>query len=913
MSAAPGWGCWLAHSLARWPWLGPALWLSVLMLPWPVAAQARFDFEATPGLLPKDVVPAHYALTLDLDPQRDGFSGQAIITVQVRKPVPAVVLHAHELQALSSELVDAAGGTRALAIVPDPKTQTWRLTPRDGRPIEAGRYRVQIGYVGKVQGAGEALFRAEHRDERGEPVRMLATQLESVFARKVFPAFDEPAFRSVFEIAVRAPKGYTVASNMPLASRTEEANGELHRFQPTPSMPTYLVAVAVGRFDELTGEAAGVPLRILAAPGKRELARYALQVTQQVLPHYNEYFGLPYALPKLDQFAVPSGRDGAMEDWGLISYAESVLLFDPAKSSPETKQTIFTMVAHEVAHQWFGNLVTASSWDEIWLNEAFATWLERKTTARFNPDWQVELQHRLPLDRTMTLDAGPATRAIRSGPVRESSVFDVFDNITYVKGGAVLSMLEQWIGADTFRRGLAAYIDERKYSNATAGDLWFHLSSASGRDVSGVAASWTDQAGFPVVQLRAACESGRTRVSLAQQRFANQPGPVAAQLGARMWKIPVLLSRGSEVSTVMLDAARAETELPGCSDEPVLANAGGKGFYRVAYETPARAALVARFTGLPPADQVVLLSDTFALAQAGQLPMASYFSLLAALPGVQGTARATLFSMAGAAIDQLDSALAGTAAQAKVRAAGRALFGPELARVGWVAQAQGEPQAQEEPQLEKLRGLLITRLARWDDGDAIARAKQLFGQDEAGQVPLAASIRAAVIEAVGTHSDRVLFDQLVARLKGAASEEDRWMYASALASGRDAGRARELLAASLKAWAPPNIAASIPGMVAERSPLGVLAYDFSLANWDRLAKLAGGNWAGSSWLLPSAANRFNDRARAARLVADQQRKAGPDGAAPAARVSAEIELLAAVRQREAQALEKQLAGWRPGG
>ena len=899
-----------AQRWSRWAWAG----LMALVLALPAAAQPRFSFDAAPGLLSKDVVPSHYTLSLDLDPQREGFSGQVAITVQVHKAVPAIVIHAHELQALNATLsatVAAGGAPRKLAITPDPKTQTWRLAPADARPIEPGEHRLEIAYIGKVQRSGEALYRADAAGG-GQSAPMLATQLESVFARKVFPAFDEPAFRAVFDIAVRAPKGYTVVSNMPLASRSEEANDELHRFQPTPSMPTYLVSVAVGRFDELGGTAAGVPLRILSAPGKRELARYAMQVTEQVLPHYNDYFGLPYALPKLDQFAVPSGRDGAMEDWGLISYAESVLLFAPAKSSPETKQPVFAMIAHEVAHQWFGNLVTASSWDEIWLNEAFATWLERKTTARFNPEWQVELQQRLPIDRTMTLDAGPATRAIRAGPVRESSVFDVFDGITYVKGGAVLSMLEQWIGADTFRRGLAAYIAERKYSNATAGDLWFHLSNASGRDVSGVAASWTDQAGFPVVQLRAACEGGRTHVSLAQQRFANQPGPVAAprlgtRLGTRLWKIPVLLARGSEVSTVMLDSASTETELPGCSDEPVLANAGGKGFYRVAYAAPALAAATARLANLSPADQVVLLSDSFALAQAGQLPMASYFSLLAALPGVQGAARATLFTMAGAALDQLDSALAGTAAQAKVRAAGRALFGPELARVGWAAQAQ------EEPQLEKLRGMLITQLARWDDADTVGRARQLFAQDEAGQVPLPASIRAAVIEAVGAHSDRALFDQLVARLKGSTSEEDRWLYAYSLAAGRDTGRAKELLAGSLKEWAPPNIAASIPGMVAERSPLGALAYDFTLANWDHLAKLAGGNWAGSSWLLPSAANRFNDRARATRLVADQQRKAGRDGAVPAARVSAEIELLAAVRKREAQTLEKQLAGWRPGG
>jgi aminopeptidase N len=887
----------------RWP-VQAALLLSLLaLLSQPAAAQPRFSFATAPGLLSKDVVPSHYALTLDLDPQRDGFSGQATITVRVHQPVAAIVLHAHELQSLASRLVGADGTTRTLAITPEPKTQTWRLTPLDARPIGVGQHRLQFSYVGKVQGSGEALYRAEHRNERGEPVRMLATQLESVFARKVFPAFDEPAFRAVFEIAVRAPKGLSVVSNMPLADRVDDGAAELHRFQPTPTMPTYLVAVSVGRYDELTGESAGVPLRILSAPGKRELSRYAMEVTRQVLPLYTEYFGLPYTLPKLDQLAVPAGRDGAMEDWGLISYAESVLLYDPAKSSPETKQTVFAMVAHEVAHQWFGNLVTASSWDEIWLNEAFATWLERKATARFNPDWQVGLQQRLPIDRTMTRDAGPATRAIRSGPVRESSVFDVFDSITYVKGGAVLSMLEQWIGEDAFRRGLAAYIAERKFSNATAGDLWYHLSAASGRDVSAVAASWTDQPGFPVVHLRSACEGGRTRVMLEQRRFANLARPPEPSL----WKIPVRLARGGDAALVMLDGARAETELPGCSDEPVRANAGGRGFYRVAYEARALRALAARFGALEPADQVALLADSFALAQAGRQPMASWFDLLAAVPGVQGPARATLFTMAGAALEQLDHAVAGTPAQAPVRAAGRALFAPELARIGWAAQPQDDPQA------EKLRGTLIARLAQWDDADTIAQARQRFAQDEAGQVALAPSIRAAVIEAVGTHADRSAFDQLVARLKNATSEEDRWLYAYALASGRDAGRARELLAASLTGMAPPNIAAAIPGMVGERTPLGAMAYDFTLANWGRLVALAGGNWGGGSWLLPNAASRFTDRARAARLVADQQRKAGRDGAVPAARVSASIELLAAVREREARSLARLLATWRPGG
>lgn len=330
----------------------------------------------------------------------------------------------------------------------------------------------------------------------------------------------------------------------------------------------------------------------------------------------------------------------------------------------------------------------------------------------------------------------------------------------------------------------------------------------------------------------------------------------------------------------------------------------------MAYEAPALRGLAARFAALEPADQVLLLSDSFALAQAGQLPMASWLDLLAALPGVQGPARATLFTMAGAALDRLDQAVVGTPAQPPLRAAGRALFAPELARIGWAARPQQEPQ--QEPQLDKLRGTLIARLAQWDDADTIAQALQRFAQDEAGQEPLAPSIRAAVIEAAGTHADRARFDQLLLRLKNATSEEDRWLYASALASGRDAGRARELLAASLAGIAPPNIAAAIPGMVGERTPLGAVAYDFTLANWGRLAELAGGNWGGAAWLLPNAASRFTDRARAARLVADQQRKAGRDGAVPAARIGAAIELLAAVREREARSLGKALAAWRPG-
>jgi aminopeptidase N len=860
-------------------------------------AQPRFTFDGTPGVLPKEVVPSRYALMLDLDPAREEFSGKASIAVSVRKSVASIAVHAHELVATAVSLT-GTDGARTLSVTADPKTQTWRLAPDDAAPIAEGNYTLDIAYTGVVHRYGEGLYRAYY-SVQGKATRMLATQLEARFARTLFPGFDEPVFRAVFDIAVRAPKEYDVASNMPVSSKVSEGNTDLHRFQPTPPMPSYLVTVAVGRFDVLMGEAAGVPLRILSAEGKREQSQYAMDVTKQVLPFYTAYFGLPYVLPKLDQLAVPSTRWGSMEDWGMISYSEPNVLFDPAKSGPDTQRDVFAVIAHEVAHQWFGNLVTASSWDEIWLNEAFATWLERKTSAEFNPTWQIPLRQRLPIDRAMTRDAGTATRAIRSGPVNESSVFDVFDDITYTKGGAVLSMLELWVGPDAFRRGLTAYLESQKYSNATAGDLWHHISHASGKDVSAVAATWTDQQGFPVVRVRTECKEGKTRVTLAQSRFTTAPTKSSAQV----WKVPVSLSRGGDVTTMLFDTAQASFDLDGCVGEPLLANAGGKGFYRVEYDRAHLSALASRFLRLSSSDRVTLLSDTFALAQAGRGTLAPYFTLLAAIPQVNGADRATLFTMASEGLAFLDDSMAATPMQRKVRAAGRVLFAPVLSILGWV------PGVQDDLETLQLRGLLISQLARFDDRSSIEKARQLFDLDESGTAMLSASIRAPVMEAVGTHADRARFDQLLARLKTANSEEDRWMYVHALAAGRNARQAREFLSTSLVGIAAPNIASSIPRMVSERSPFNAMAYSFTLTHWEQLATLSGD--VGKVWLLPSAASKFNDLERAKRLLVDQRRKAGEDGASPAARTAARIQLLSAVKRRDAAGIEKYLASWLP--
>jgi aminopeptidase N len=871
------------------------------------SAQPRFAFDDTRTVLPKNVVPSHYALSLQLDPQRERFAGRAAIDVTAREAVREIVIHARGLQAARIELRSGAQ-RRALRLTTDAKRSTWRLAPADGRPVAAGEHRLVIAYRGRVNRTGEGLFRADHRTQQasqGRAATMLATQLQAVNARMLFPGWDEPVFRATFAIDVTAPRGLQVLSNQPLAKREDTTSGTRWRFATTPAMPSYLVAVAVGRFDALEGESAGVPLRLFTPPGKREQARFALAATQQLLPYFSGYFGTPYALPKLDQLAVPGTRDGAMEDWGLISYVEDTLLYEPARSSPRTQRTVFSIVAHEIAHQWFGNLVSVALWDEIWLNEAFATWMENKATQRFHPEWQPQLATREWLDRTMARDATAATRAIRSGAVDEARVFDVFDNITYSKGGAVLSMLEQWIGADAFQQGLAAYMRERRLAPATAGDLWHHIGQAAGRPVASVAARWTDQPGFPLLQASAQCDGGRTLVTLAQSRFAALPSSPAQGL----WPVPVRVAQGERAQTWLLDEREARFEWPGCdTDTPLVVNAGGRGFYRVRYSDAWQQRLAAGFGALPAADRVALLADSHALALAGQQPLAQHFAWLARLPTAQGEGRAPLYALASSQLRELDRALHGTAAQPRLRAAARALLAPEFARVGW------DERAGEDPETQRLRGELIDALAQFGDADVKreARTRWAGALRLRGAAPLPGSLRRPVLKAVARDATAEESKALWSALRATNSQEERWLLLSALSADPNAARARQFLEVSLAGWLPPNVAVEMPSFLADEPVHAQAAYAFVVAHWSRLAQLAGsGVFGARGWLLPGAADGLSESADAQRLRDDQARLAGPTGAAPAETIAAAIEVRARVRAREGTALADALASWSP--
>jgi aminopeptidase N len=443
---------------------------------------------------------------------------------------------------------------------------------------------------------------------------------------------------------------------------------------------------------------------------------------------------------------------------------------------------------------------------------------------------------------------------------------------------------------------------ERAMKPATAGDLWFHIGRRAGQPVAAVAASWTDQPGVPLLEVAARCESGTTAVTLRQSRFA-----LGEPLAGGPWLIPVRLARGSEQLTVLLQRAEQEFDLPGCAGPVLLANAGGLGYYRVDYDPALRERLLAGFPALEPGDRVALLSDSDALASAGRRQLAEHFALLAALPQVHDASRAALYTLALAHFRALEAAFDATPGQEALRVAGQALFGPELARLGWQAATD------EDSETQSLRGELIRHLAVLRHAPTLAAARERFAaalEPQAGGVP--PSIREAVIAAVGSDADDTEFDALLVALRATESQEERWVLVGALAAGRDPQRARRLLDEALSGRLPPDIAAALPGSVAAVPSLAALAYDFSVEHWEALLRLAGtGPFGGRHWLLPGAAGRSADPELARRLLEDQQRLDGTAGASSAETVAAAILVRHRLREREATALAAVLAGWAP--
>ncbi len=819
-----------------------------------IHAEKPFEFSATPGKLPKEVIPLEYCVRIVPDIDRFTFTGTETVKLSVRSPVRQLVLNTLDLK-----ITDASLDSKALpdsAITIDKKNELLTLAlPSD---VATGDHTLALSFSGKINQQGQGLFYMPYQEQgSGAKKVMLGTQFEATDARRFFPCWDEPVFRAHFQLTTVVPENWLAVSNMPIESEKAATGGKEVRFAATPPMSSYLNVFVAGELDLIESRSGPTQLRVIATKGKAEMGRYALEATAQILKYYNDYFGVPYPFPKLDQIALPGGFGGAMENWGGITYFESALLFDPKNSSAETKQNIYEVLAHEMAHQWFGDLVTMAWWDNLWLNEGFASWMGTKCSAHFNPQWEVWLRRNLPRDPTrrvgiakeqaMEGDARSTTHPIQQPIATEAEANSAFDDITYKKGQSFLRMLESFLGEDVFREGIRQYIAKHKYSNSTTADLWDALSEASKKPVGEIAAGWTEQPGFPVVKVKRE-EDGK--VSLKQERFTvnfKNAAPLE-------WKIPLtyLIVGGVPGTLLMTGKTDKLQNIP--ADRALKLNVNGAGNYRVEYDESSWNLLLQALPNLGVEDRVNLLSDAWALVQANRAPVSLYFGLVAKLPASTELAeREQLINV----LDFVNQLLIGSPEREKFQSYARSLLRPTFETLGW------EPKAGEPPSAGNLRASLVTALGDFDDQEIIAGCRERFAKYLTGPHSLAPDLRPAVFAIVGRYADDKTWNQLHELGLKTTSVEETQNYYNALAGAIDSKLVKRTLPIALTDELPTSRAIFLVSKVAHDSDHPDMAWAFAKANMKAL--LAKTDALGANRYAPSLFTFFSEDSRATEL------------------------------------------------
>jgi aminopeptidase N len=753
----------------------------------PALAAAPFSFDAAPGRLPKDVVPLDYSVKIVPDADALTIDGTESVTLQFRRATATVIFNS-----LNETLHDVRFDGRAVqSVATDDARQLTTITLAGAaRP---GRHRLTFSYLGKIEIQPRGLFRQSYTRLGGARGMLLSTKMEGTDARRMFPCWDEPAFRSSFQLIVTVPIGWATIANMPAATRVENGFVATTTFQRTPRMPSYLIEFTAGDLVALSAMSARTQLNVWADRGREQDGATALANAREILADYNEYFGFRYPLPKLDSIAIPGGFGGAMENWGAITYNDQTLLVTP-RSTIENRQDVYAVEAHEMAHQWNGDLVTMGWWDDLWLNESFASWRAAKQTDLRHPEWKWWERQDGPKERAMHADAFPVSHAIQQQVTDELQAANAFDpEIAYHKGQAVLRMLEAYLGDNLFREGIRRYLNAHAYSNATSEDLWNALSAASGTDVGGVAAGWIEQPGFPVVSAVAECDSaGNRTVTLSQKRFLLRGTDPAAL----HWRTPVRIRSGldGEPQTLLL-VRDGQTTPAGRCGEALSLNPDAIGYYRVRYDAPSLEANLKNFSRLRDGDKIALLDDQWALVESGTEQLGSYLALASAMDADLDT---RLWQQIAAALATIEFDERGTQGHAAFAAYARSIIEPAAHQLGWDARSG------ETPDVQELRRTLIKNLGAWGDQAVIDEARKRFAAFVADHSLIGPDDQSVVLSIVARYADASSFDALHSIAKQAADETEQQRYYLALMDVGDPQLAEEAAAIALSGEIPPQ-------------------------------------------------------------------------------------------------------------
>jgi aminopeptidase N len=819
--------------------------LVLLLIVSAAQADAPFSFETTPGKLSKAVVPIHYAI--DLQPNLSALTakGLATIDIEVREPTDRLVLNARDLT-FSGTTIDDIISAKSTSVDEDEQTVTFTFA----RAITAGRHKLRIAYAAPISNkSGRGLYSADHRIDNSRK-RMITSHSEPTDARRIFPGWDEPAFKATFALTLTVPQQFLAVSNTPI-SREELLRGNRKRvtFQRTPRMSTYLFVLAAGELERITSEVDGITVGVVTTRGRGATGRYALDQSVALLKYLNDYFGVKYALPKLDIIAVPSNAASAMEHWGAVTIFEGDVLHDPAKDPADAQRGILLLLAHEIAHQWFGNFVTMAWWNDLWLNEGFATWMEHKAVERLQPDFQPWLSANGDKQSAMERDVRSNARAMRRPIADEGEARDNFGTTTYSKGQGVVRTIESFVGEDVFRDAMQRYMKERAYSNATVDDLIRALDAAAGTSIGPVLSAYTEQPGVPLVVADARCVGNEQRVALRQDRFTTRE----SQAQPQRWPVPILFGPPQSAGTTVLLDGMAEIAAGRCGDAIKL-NLGDVGYYRVRYDTDMRNALARGLPGMTPPDRINLLNDAWAMVETLREPPAAYFVLADQLAG---DAHRRVIDQLVDTIKRVHKLERGGPGRAAFQAYARALLRPIFERVGWQA-TDGEP-----AERARIRTQLLGALGDLGDDAVIAEAKRRFDAHLQDPASLPWALREPVLHLVGREADRATYETLRGLGRKSKITAERALYYSALASALDPALARETLAIALTDEVPNDIARRLIFSVASQGEHADLAVEFVKRHFERLADKFGSSFRVTS--MSTLMANFSDPVRAEEL------------------------------------------------
>ena len=781
--------------------------------------------------LPELARPVNYQLTFAPDFEKNIFAGQETISIQVLKPTSEIVLNAAEIDFLSSSIT-SAGATQDAKVTLDKSKQMATLTVE--KALAAGPATIQIRFNGLLNDELRGFYLG--KDEQGR--KYAVTQFEATDARRAFPSFDEPAYKATFDITVIADKKHVALSNAKVLSDEPGPAAGQHtiKFATSAKMSSYLVAIAVGEFEAVEGEADGIPIRVWGTPGKKQLGSFALAGAESFLHYYNQYFGIKYPFEKLDLIGLPDFEAGAMENTGLITFREALLLIDEQHASIALKHEVADVLSHEMAHMWFGDLVTMQWWDDIWLNEGFATWMSPKPVAAWKPEWHVELDSVRDSIQSQAVDSLQHTRPIQQAAETPEQIQELFDGIAYGKSAAVLRMLEAYIGPESFRAGVNQYLTQHAYGNATATDFWTTLAKASGKPVDEVMPTFVQQAGLPFVAVHAACHGSSTQVTLRQQRYLFDREAFLRDQSKELWQVPVCLKVGGSASSGttcrLLTQKEARFDLPSCGDW-TLANAGAEGFYRSGYEAANVSALAEDVEkGLTPAERIMLLGDVWASVRVGREPVTDYLTLAEGLK--DETSRTVLSELLGQ-VEYVEHYLTSDQDRPQYSAWVRQLLAPSIERLGF----ETKPGESEEDKQLRARVLEVAG-ATGQDPEVLAWARKWTDHALANDAVLDSTIAETAFSLAARNGDSALYDRLLAKQKEAKTPEEFYVYMGALLSFRDPKLIERNLNRSLSPEVRSQDTIGVISDVMDLPTGGSLAWEFMKARWDEIAKLSGG-------------------------------------------------------------------------